>query len=85
MPEIIFITAARVRAICGGISYMCLWRWSQDSALHFPVPTYIRARKYWHEAEVLTWLEGRAAASANGPRPPRPPRPGTKAAAKGAA
>ena len=76
------ISSARFRALLGEISDMTLWRWSTDAALHFPVPVYIRTRRFWREAEVLAWIEDRAAASENAPRPSRP---GEKATATVAA
>lgn len=57
------ISATRVRHLCGGISDMTLFRWLNDPALIFPRPTYIRKRRFWREAELLSWLEERAAAS----------------------
>lgn len=58
------ITAAQVRALCGDISDMSLWRWIADR--DFPKPVYIARRRYWREADVIAWLEaqpkhGRAA------------------------
>lgn len=52
------IQAADVRALCGNISDMTLWRWLNDKALKFPSPIYIGRRRYWREADVLTWLDG---------------------------
>lgn len=46
--------------LCGGVSAMTIWRWSQDDSLDFPRPIYIGRRRYWKEAEILAWLEARA-------------------------
>ena len=56
------IPAATVREFCGGISDMSLWRWLNDPALNFPRPIYISRRRYWRQADVLTWVEAQAAA-----------------------
>lgn len=53
------IQAKYVRELCGEISDMTLWRWLHQSDLHFPQPAYIGRRRYWREAEVLAWLDGR--------------------------
>ena len=82
MQENVLIPASRVRAICGGISDMSLWRWLADPTLDFPHHMYIRERRYWDEAVILEWVSARAVTSAT---EPRPPRPGEKAAAKGIA
>ncbi|TPE53226.1 helix-turn-helix transcriptional regulator [Amaricoccus solimangrovi] len=59
----LLISATGTRQICGGISDMTLHRWLSDPALNFPRPVYIRKRRFWREAELLAWLEERAAAS----------------------
>ena len=46
--------------LCGGVSHMTIWRWSQDDALGFPKPIYISRRRYWRESDVVAWLESRA-------------------------
>lgn len=58
------IPAARVRELCGGVSDMSLFRWLHNPALGFPRPIYISRRRYWREAEILTWLDARAEAAA---------------------
>lgn len=54
------ISAHDVRHICGGVSDMTLWRWLNDAELAFPKPIYIGRRRYWKEAEILTWLDAQA-------------------------
>ena len=56
------IPAATVRALCGGISDMSLWRWLNNPEMAFPKPMTIQRRRYWIEAEVLAWLAARAEA-----------------------
>lgn len=56
------ISANAVREICGGISDMSLWRWLNNPELNFPAPIYIGPRRYWREADISAWIEGRAAA-----------------------
>ena len=54
------IISATVRELCGGISDMSLWRWLNDPELHFPRPLIISRRRYWREADVIDWINGRA-------------------------
>jgi len=49
------IQAAPVRALCGDISDMTLWRWINER--DFPKPSYIGRRRYWRERDVLAWLD----------------------------
>lgn len=50
--------AAAVRALCGDISDMTLWRWIDKR--DFPKPTYIARRRFWREADVIAWLDAQA-------------------------
>ena len=52
------IKSAQVRDLCGAVSDMTLWRWTQDR--NFPRPIYIAHRRYWLEAEVIVWLDAQA-------------------------
>lgn len=56
------LKATAVRALCGDVSDMTLWRWLQER--NFPQPIYIAGRRYWKEAEILAWLESREQAPA---------------------
>ena len=58
------ITASAVRAMLGGVSDMSLWRWLADPTLDFPRPIRIASRRYWREAEIIAWIDMRAAARA---------------------
>jgi len=51
------IQAAAVRALCGDVSDMTIWRWLNDPAMDFPKPVYIGNRRYWREAEIIAWLD----------------------------
>ena len=53
------IKPAKVRAMCGGVSDMSIWRWLKEPALHFPKPVYIGRHRYWRETEVRAWLAER--------------------------
>lgn len=53
------VPASRVRALCGGVSDMSLWRWLNEPSYDFPKPIYIGSRRYWREIEVLAWLDAR--------------------------
>jgi len=57
------IKAQDLRALCGGISDMTLWRWLNDQSLDFPRPIYLGRRRYWRETEVLAWLDAREVAA----------------------
>ena len=57
------ITSATVREICGGISDMSLWRWLNDPKMGFPKPIVIQRRRYWREADVMSWIGERATAA----------------------
>lgn len=58
------IPAKAVREMCGGVSDMTIWRWLNDPEMDFPKPLYIGRLRYWREAELIEWLESRAAACA---------------------
>lgn len=56
-----------VRALCGGVSDMWIWRRLHDEQTRdetFPKPVYISKRRFWREAELLAWLEQQAEQSA---------------------
>lgn len=57
------IQAAAVRALCGDISDMSLWRWLNDPKLDFPRPIYIGGRRFWRESDVIAWLEAQSRAN----------------------
>jgi len=52
------IQARTVRALCGDVSDMTIWRWLNDPAMDFPKPVYIGNRRFWREAEIIEWLDG---------------------------
>lgn len=56
------INQKSVRDLCGGISYMTLWRWLNDPAMGFPRPVIIGRLRYWREAEIFAWLASREVA-----------------------
>jgi hypothetical protein len=52
------------RARVGGKSHMCLWRWTRDPKVRFPVPDIvINGRRYWYEDTISRWLSDRTARS----------------------
>ncbi|MEM1072977.1 MAG: hypothetical protein AAGI36_00880 [Pseudomonadota bacterium] len=53
----VLINAAAVLAIFGGITEMTLWRWLKDEELNFPKPIVIQKRRYWREAELMSWID----------------------------
>lgn len=52
------IQAAAVRALCGDVSDMTIWRWLNER--DFPKPFKIGHRRYWRESDVIAWLEAQA-------------------------
>lgn len=54
------LSASYVRELCGGISDMTMWRWLNDENLNFPRPVMIQRRRFWREAELIEWIEGRS-------------------------
>lgn len=57
------LPSAAVRAMCGGISGVALWRWMNRPELGFPRPIAIGQRNYWREADILAWLKSREVAA----------------------
>lgn len=57
------INQKSVRDLCGGISYMTLWRWLNDPAMGFPRPVIIGRLRYWREADIVAWLASREVAA----------------------
>ena len=58
------IPIATLRALCGDVSDMTIWRWLNNPAMNFPQPIYIGRRRYWKEADILDWLEGQTTKTA---------------------
>lgn len=55
------LTSAQVRARVGGVSTMCLWRWTRDERVKFPAPdVVINSRKYWYAGTIRQFNAGRA-------------------------
>jgi hypothetical protein len=61
------LNSARVRAMVGGVSPACLWRWERDPEVMFPPPdVVIKKRKYWRAGTIRGFsaartTDGRAA------------------------
>jgi hypothetical protein len=57
--------SATTRAICGGVSNMCLWRWTRDPRVRFPAPDLvINGRRYWKVTTIRRWKAERVAKQA---------------------
>ncbi len=53
--------SAAVRRSCGNVSSMCLWRWTRDPRVKFPVPdVVINTRNYWYASTIRRWKAERA-------------------------
>jgi predicted DNA-binding transcriptional regulator AlpA len=55
------MTAKEVKARCGGVTDMTIWRWLQDPETGFPAPRYVRKRRYWRADELDAWLNAERA------------------------
>jgi hypothetical protein len=56
------LTSAQVRARVGGVSNMCIWRWTRDERVQFPAPdVVINSRKYWYAGTIRRFNTGRTA------------------------
>jgi hypothetical protein len=55
------LTSGQVRARVGNVSCMCLWRWTRDPRVQFPLPdVVINNRKYWYVSTIRRFNMGRA-------------------------
>jgi predicted DNA-binding transcriptional regulator AlpA len=74
-----FLTGPQVCARYG-ISDMGIWRWLRDPELGFPQPALrIKDRRYWDEAELVTWERSAAARQSERRNQPPPRRRGARA------
>ena len=64
LPSERHIPISTVRAMCGGVSSMTIYRWLRQPDMGFPAPIYIARRRYWKKGDVMAWLESRAAGGA---------------------
>lgn len=46
-----------VRALCGDVCTMTIYRWMKAPEMSFPAPILIARRRYWKEADILAWLD----------------------------
>lgn len=53
------LNSRQVRANCGGVSDMTLWRWLNSA--DFPQPVTVNRRRYWRADAVQAWWNNRAA------------------------
>ncbi|MBF9029762.1 transcriptional regulator [Rhodobacterales bacterium HKCCE3408] len=51
------LNSHEVRALCGGVSDMWLWRRMNEEGGTFPRPTVIGRRRFWRRGDVLAWFE----------------------------
>lgn len=54
-----FITSKELKHLLGDVSDMTLWRLQNDPDSGFPPPRYVGRRRFWREADVRQWFEGR--------------------------
>lgn len=54
------LTSKQIRAHCGNVSTMCIWRWMRDPRVGFPQPVKIQTRNYWRAADLRRWQAERA-------------------------
>ena len=48
-----------------GVTSRTISRWLDQSETDFPKPVYLNGRRYWFEADLLRWEDGRASCSSN--------------------
>lgn len=62
----ILLTATQMRALIGGVSTMCIWRWVRDPAVRFPPPLKIGTsnRNYWFLRDIRRWQAERVGRAA---------------------
>ena len=53
------VTSKQVRARIGGVSAMCVWRWTRDGK--FPKPVRINGRNYWRSGVIRAWIMAQGA------------------------
>jgi predicted DNA-binding transcriptional regulator AlpA len=59
MAETDWLTGPQVRAICGNVTNMTIWRWTEEGK--FPKPDQIiNGRRYWERGTIERWKAGRA-------------------------
>ena len=59
------LNAKKVKVRVGGVSDMCLWRWTRDPEVRFPAPdVVINGRKYWYDTTSDDWQAARAGKAA---------------------
>lgn len=56
------LIAAQVRKMCGGVSDMMIWRWTNKGRADFPRPIYIGRRRFWREEAIAAWWNTRECA-----------------------
>ena len=54
------LNSAQVKARCGNVTNMCIWRWMRDDRVQFPKPIQINKRNYWRLGDVRAWRERHA-------------------------
>jgi hypothetical protein len=53
------LTSAQTRALVGGVTTMCIWRWQRDPRVQFPHPdVVINGRNYWRRGTIRSWKPG---------------------------
>lgn len=60
-----YITTKQLKAMLGGVSDMCLWRWERDERVALPKRVKIGVRRVgWLRSEIEAWLIARVGKSA---------------------
>ncbi len=54
------LNSSQVKARCGSVSDMCIWRWLRDERVGFPHPVKINKRNYWKLGDLRAWQERHA-------------------------
>ena len=49
------LNSGQVKARCGNVSDMAIWRWLRDERVQFPQPIKINRRNYWRLGDLRAW------------------------------
>lgn len=55
------LNSRQVRAKCGEVTDMTIWRWLREA--EFPAPTKVNRRNFWRESEIDNWWTTRTRAA----------------------
>lgn len=55
----VLLTSKQVKAMCGNVSDMAIWRWTRDPQVQFPAPLKLESRtnsrNFWRLGDIRRW------------------------------